>query len=130
MVVESTYSHQTRRHKDMAGAAAGASALGKWKKAKRHEVTLASGTVVEIELPNLPALIKGGEIPNTLLDVAIAQQKLDAEITPEQIKEQFVFYRFLVAKTVVSPEITEDDVEELPYEDVEMLVEFATRQRD
>jgi hypothetical protein len=35
-----------------------------------------------------------------------------------------------VILTVVEPKITIDDVPELPYEDIEMLAELATRQRD
>lgn len=102
-----------------------------WKKAKRHYVTLPSGTVVGIELPDLPSLVKAGQIPNELVDVAIgvAQGK---KVTREDIVEQVDFYNKLAAMTTVEPEVTEEDFAsgDLPFEDKEMIVEFATRQRD
>jgi len=106
-----------------------------WKKAGIHEgVTLPSGTVVSIRLPNLSLMIKTGQIPNTLVEAAVKMQNLqgsaDPEITKEMIEQQWDYSSFLVAATVVEPAITQDEVAEIPAEDVEMLVEFATRQRD
>lgn len=105
-----------------------------WKKAAIHEgVTLPSGTVVSIKLPNLGLLLKTGQIPNTLIDAAVKAQNASSEspeITREMIEEQWDFASFLVSRTVVEPEITQDEVDDIPAEDVEMLVEFATRQRD
>jgi hypothetical protein len=100
-----------------------------WKSRKRHTVTLQSGAVVEIEIPNLPLLIKTGRIPNHLIEVAVKAQTA-TRITKEDVEDQYEFYRQLVALTVVEPELTADDVDSLPFEDVEMLVEFATRARD
>jgi hypothetical protein len=100
-----------------------------WIKAKRHTITLPSGTVVEIELPNLPALIKSGKVPNELLDAAIGAGP-DTEITREMIEQQGEFYDFLVSVTVKDPQISQEDVVDLPYEDVEMIAAFALRQRD
>lgn len=100
-----------------------------WKKAKRHDVTLPSGFEVAIEIPNLPAMVKAGQVPNDLIDAALgAMQK--QEITAELIKEQADFFNLLVITMVKEPEITMEDVEDLPYEDVELLVEIGTRQRD
>jgi hypothetical protein len=101
-----------------------------WKAARKHEVTLSSGTQVVIELPNLPKYIQSGQIPNDLLEAAIGFSGGNKAITPELIKEQFEFMKFLVSKTVVEPAVTPDEVEDLPYEDVEMIVEIATRNRD
>ncbi|CAB4183196.1 hypothetical protein UFOVP1328_37 [uncultured Caudovirales phage] len=106
-----------------------------WKKAGIHEgVTLPSGTVVSIRLPNLSLMMKTGQIPNTLVEAAVKMQSLEAsaspEITQEMIEQQWDYSSFLVAATVVEPAITQDEVAEIPTEDVEMLVEFATRQRD
>jgi hypothetical protein len=47
-----------------------ATSKSKWKAAKAHEVTLPSGAEVKIELPDLAKMIKGGQVPNELLDVA------------------------------------------------------------
>lgn len=106
-----------------------------WFKAARHEgVTLPSGTVVTIQLPNLALMLKTGNIPNSLVEAAVEQQnavsKGDTQITREMIEQQWDYYSFLVSKTVVEPSITQEEVAEIPAEDVEMLVEFATRQRD
>ena len=106
------------------------SALEAWRGAGVHTVTLASNTQVKIKLPNLPALLKGGEIPNPLVEVALNFSGQAPKITPELIASQVDFSRFLISKTGVEPAITPDDVASLPYEDQEMLMEFATRQRD
>ena len=100
-----------------------------WKSAKIHSVVLPSGIEVDIEIPNLPQMVKTGQIPNDLLDAALGAIQRD-EITPDLLKEQADFYNKLVATMVVSPSIAEEDVPELPYEDVELLVELGTRQRD
>jgi hypothetical protein len=106
-----------------------------WKKAAVHEgVTLPSGTVISIKLPNLPLMLKTGNIPNGLVDAAVEMQNAAAngnnEITKEMIEQQWDYYSFLVSKTVVEPQITIEEVAEIPAEDVEMIVEFALRQRD
>lgn len=102
-----------------------------WIKAKRHEVTLPSGTEVSIELPNLPLMLKTGQIPNHLVDAAIDQQNAGTvTVTREMIESQHDYFAFLVSHTVKDPEVTPEDVKDLPYEDVEMIVEFANRLRD
>lgn len=100
-----------------------------WQKAKTHTITLPSGTAVEIQLPNMPLLIKAGDIPNHLLDVAVKVQTAQT-VDVEMIQAQADLIRFLIPRIVVKPAITEEDVESIPYEDIEMLMEFANRQRD
>jgi hypothetical protein len=102
-----------------------------WVKAKRHEIHLASSpdTVVAVVIPNLPELIKSGEFPNHLIDVAINVAG-GQKVTAEHIGEQAEFYRHLIATTVVEPALTPEDVKELPFEDVELIASIATRQRD
>lgn len=100
-----------------------------WKKAKQHSVTLPSGVVVTIVVPNLPKMIAGGQVPGGLVQAAISfAQK--PKITPELVQEQYDFAKYIVSQTVVDPDLSEAEVEEIPYEDVECLLEFATRQRD
>lgn len=101
-----------------------------WKKAKVHEdITLPSGAVVDVVIPNLPALIKAGQLPNKLIEVATAAATTGQ--VPEDLLERLEeYHRFLVSKTVHAPTITDEDVNDLPYEDIEMLVQFATRQID
>jgi hypothetical protein len=87
---------------------------------------------VEIEVPNLPVLVKTGQLPNDLVRDALGAIQGGA-LTVDTIKEQADFYGKLVAITVKEPVVTEDDVvgdDPLPFEDIEMIVEIATRQRD
>lgn len=106
-----------------------------WKKAAFHLVTLPSSAVVKIKLPDMPALIEAGAIPQNLLNAAFASAKqqannIDKEITKEDIVQQREFTDFVVMATVVEPQLTEADMGEIPFEDKEMIVEFATRVRD
>lgn len=100
-----------------------------WKKAKYHDVTCPSGTVVTIQIPNLPALIKAGRVPNELLDAAIGAGP-DTEVTREMIEKQADFYAYLISITVTEPSVEPHEVGDLPYEDVEMIASIALRQRD
>lgn len=105
--------------------------LSQWKKNKRHTVTLPSSTVVEIEIPDLPNLVKAGSIPNDLVDVAIDVAN-GKKVTREDVAKQADFYNKLAAMTVVAPEVSEEDFasSSIPFEDKEMLVQFASRQID
>lgn len=105
------------------------SKLDAWKGAKRHTITLPTGTVVDIVLPNLPKMLQAGDVPNSLIRVALDQAQ-GAPVSEETIREQFDFYKFLVAATVVEPNLSPSDVEDLPFEDIEMLVAIASRNRD
>lgn len=106
-----------------------------WKKAGQHDVTLASGFEVAMRIPNLPELVQSGEFPNHLVETAIKLANADPadpenKITADDIKEQAEFYRALVSKSLVDPEVTPEEVKDLPFEDVELIVSIATRQRD
>lgn len=102
-----------------------------WKAAAAHDVTLPSGTVVKIRIPNLPLLVKTGQLPNELVTEALSTiSDPDKKLTPEAIAQSADFYAKLLTVTVIEPEITEDDIPDIPFEDVEWLVELATRQRD
>lgn len=103
-----------------------------WKKARTHEVTLPSGVEVIIEVPNLAVLVKSGYLPNELVQAAIGTIQT-GRLTEEAIQEQPDFYSKIVTTTVKDPILDADDVigaDPIPFEDIEMIVEFATRQRD
>lgn len=106
--------------------------LAGWKKNKVHTITLPSGSVVKMQIPDLPTLIKTEVIPNELVDVAIAVAKDDKEVTRDDIIKQADFYNRLASIAVVEPKVTEEDFASgsLPFEDKELIVEIATRQRD
>lgn len=109
-----------------------------WKKAKVHEgVTLPSGAVVDITVPNLSQLIAGGQLPNSLIDAAMQLDNSDDEkvdpkrrLDPQVLKDTWDFVKFVVPLTVAKPQITSDDVDDIPIEDAEMITSFATRRND
>ncbi len=101
-----------------------------WKRRRVHtDVTLPSGTVVDITLPNLPQLIKSGKLPNALLEAALRQQNAQ-EVTKELLEETWDYTEYIIPLMLVEPEISAEDVAELPAEDLELLTAFASRQTD
>lgn len=104
--------------------------IAAWKKNAVHTVTLASGTEVEMRIPNLPELVASGEFPNHLVDTAIKVATGEAKVTSEEVASQAEFYRELVSRAVISPVVSPEDVKDLPFEDVELISSIATRQRD
>lgn len=105
------------------------SKIDSWKAAAVHDVTLPSGTEVKIRVPNLPTLVKTGQLPNALVADAL-QAITEGKLSPEVIAQQSEFYEALIPLTVVEPKVEAADVIELPFEDVELISEIATRQRD
>lgn len=105
-----------------------------WFAAKVHEdVKLPSGNEVDIQIPNLPKMLKAGDVPNDLIDAAIQfEQTSESDDVVEAVKRQQDFIEWIVPLTVVNPAITAEDVAEdrLPAEDVAMLAQFAARVRD
>lgn len=108
-----------------------------WKQAKVHTVTLPSGAVVDISIPNLAQMAKAGELDNELLQYAVPTDANaeGAEPTTEQKKENLTklanFHAWLVSKTLVNPALTPEEViDTVPTPDLEVLVELASRRRD
>lgn len=103
-----------------------------WVKNAVHYPMLPSGSVVGMRIPDLPALVESGDIPNHLLDAALAAAGAGEDQTPskEMIVKQREFTDILVEKSVVEPKVSADDAKNVPYEDKEMIVAIATRQRD
>lgn len=108
--------------------------VGAWKKKRLTggHITLPSGTEVRIEIPNISEMLRANQVPNPLVKFAVdAQDALqDMSMDMEKIKEATDFMRWMVSVTVKEPELTPDDVPELPVEDTDMILEFAMRQRD
>jgi len=102
-----------------------------WKKAAVHEVCCPSAVRVKIKIPDLPALIEAGAIPQHLLDAAVGLASgADTTPTVDLIKKQREFTDKIVQITVVEPKLTDEDLKGIPYEDKEFIVSVATRQRD
>lgn len=102
------------------------------KKRAIHEgVTLPSGAIVDIRLPNLQQMIAAGAVPNDLVDSAIqAAKQPDRTPTVEDIKNDWSFTRFIVPKALVKPKIEEADVEELDAFDLDLLLALIARRTD
>lgn len=118
-------------------AAPKAVSLAGWKKAAVHTICTPSNVYVEIKIPDLPALIEAGDIPQHLLDTALGVARAQANVEepdPDKIREliahQREFTDTLTSLMVVSPKLTVEEAHDLPYEDREMLVAIGTRQRD
>ncbi len=108
-----------------------------WEDKRYHRgVTLPSGAVVDIKLPDLPALAKAGDIPNELLEASAKLQKaIDdkdrSALTTETLVNLEEFMQYLLPEMVIQPKITAEDVHsKIPSEDKELLVQFAQRARD
>lgn len=102
-----------------------------WKKNSIHPVVCPSGTTIKIRIPNLSRLIEAGEIPQHLLEAALgAASGKEVDPSVELIKKQREFTDTIVLMSVVEPKITEADLIDIPYEDMDFLVQIATRQRD
>lgn len=106
--------------------------VAQWKKNAVHYPLLPSGSRVGIKIPDLPALIEAGSIPQHLLEAALglAAGGDDQPPTKELIAQQREFTDLVVAITVTEPALKPEDVKDVPYEDKELLVAFATRRRD
>jgi hypothetical protein len=114
---------------DEATAATKPVTVSAWKKASTHYPLLPSGVRVGIRIPDLPAMIEAGQIPQHLLDAALGMAGDDGP-TKESIIQQREFTDTIVQLTVVEPKLSEEDVREIPYEDKDFLVRVATRMRD
>jgi hypothetical protein len=106
--------------------------LDGWVEAATHYPLLPSGVRVGIRIPDLAALVEAGEIPQHLMDVALAFAGGGNPPKPskELIAKQKEFTDKLVQITVVEPELPDDLLPKIPYEDKEFLVAIATRTRD
>jgi hypothetical protein len=100
-------------------------------------VTLPTGAVVKIRIPDLAQMAQTGELDNDLLQYAVPSLPAnpDDEPTPEQKKENLTklanFHQWLISKTLVDPELTPEEVKDtVPTPDKEVLVELASRRRD
>lgn len=92
-------------------------------------VTLPSGAIVDIKLPNLSLMIKSGVLPNDLVEAALKTQNTQ-EVTRELIEENWTYTVFILPRVLVEPEITEEDVPDLDALDIELLSNLAARRTD
>lgn len=109
-----------------------------WKQAKTHtDITLPSGMVVDIQIPDLAAMAKAGQLDNELIQYAIPdapaveQEEPSVEEKKSNLTKLADFHDWLVSITVVNPKLTPAEVADtVPTPDKEVLIELATRRRD
>ena len=109
------------------------STLQDWIERRTRTVTLPSGAVVTVRLPDLGTMAKGGRIPNELLSFALRFETEAIRINPmsdDERMQYIAFCRWIAAQTVVEPKIEPDDWDELPNEDYTQVLSWALRTDD
>ncbi len=102
-----------------------------WKKAREHTVLCPSGMHITLKIPDLPAMIEAGQIPQHLLEAALgAAKQPDKAPDIEMVKQMHEYTDHIVLLSVIEPKITKADLPDIPYEDKEFIVLIASRQRD
>ena len=106
-----------------------------WAEAATHTILCPSGVRVGIRIPDLAALIEGGELPQHLLDAALKAAGQtpsgdEKKVTVEDVKREMEFTNFIVYKTVVKPDISLEQAARIPAEDKELIASIALRLRD
>lgn len=99
-----------------------------WKHAAVREVELQSGAGIVRQRPGtLAQAIRGGRVPNPLLELAVRVEyrgMTDEEVaglSAEQAAAWEEFKNWYIAETLVEPQVTPEDVAELPVGDREQL---------
>lgn len=130
------------------------SGKGAWKARSDtgpHTATLPSGQQVRFIIPDSNALITSGRLPEELTEIALyaasypdgaegyvadlsVRASMGAENATEKLKQAYehavLLGHWLVAHMLIAPEITPEDVPELPPLDVRMLLELGERKRN
>lgn len=116
-----------------------------WQKLTKHHVTCPSGAVVRIRIPNLASLVAMDAVPEQLKGAAlreIAQELVgslqavadggasEVKLSEEDVKALYELNEWMLCWSLIEPEITPADLPELPEEDLEMLVQIVSRERD
>lgn len=106
--------------------------LDAWKKLAITEVTLPSGTVIGLALPNIVECIVAGDIPMPILNSINEEEGEPA--TPEQTQVMMRYRREMIRAAVreVGGEavtLTLEDVSSLPEDDADAIYEYATRSK-
>ncbi len=118
-----------------------------WAKRSLHTIGLPSGQQVKVKIPNLAQVLRDDALPNRLK--AAAAQQLMASIDPvatgeamrsasdeeriAMVTDAQDLYLHVAAGMLVEPEgVTTEDFTDgsLPYEDAELLIAIAQRERD
>lgn len=109
--------------------------LSSWKKTGViRGVTLPSGTIVDLRPLSLETHLTFGRTPDALRVIAISDVRaklgnrdISNEERADALAQHVAHQRPLLVEMIVSPEVTEDDLAELPEQDIEWLIAFSNR---
>ena len=122
--------------------------LAGWQARTVHTITLPSGQQVRMRLPGVATILEHGDLPEDLIDLAIAEitkdggaaalvtEQQDRETTLARLREFTAFQRHLVAAALVEPKMSYEQVTDavvdgtLPEDDLAMVAEIVQRLRD
>jgi hypothetical protein len=101
---------------------------------------------VIVRIPNIMDLVRAGKVPADLLEVAsrealdqpLFQQGangesaggFDVDAAVAMIKSAGEFQQFLVSQMLIEPELTVDELVDVPPEDLDYLIQIADRRTD
>jgi hypothetical protein len=117
-----------------------------WSKLGVHRVTLPSGAVVKIRIPDLSMLLANDAVPEELRTAAIEEinnayraasasasgaEYAMPEISVERMRDLAGLNRYLVSESLVDPPLSDEQLAsgQIPDEDILMLSQFASRER-
>ena len=115
------------------------SKLDAWKKKATSDITLPSGQVVTIRLPNLRDCIIAGDIPLPVMsrieEATKANNGKGPNLSPDELRHLAEFETQVVRATVVAiegeaVELTTEDVKALPGQDRDELYAYAVRNKN
>lgn len=119
-----------------------ATSKANWKKLSVHKVTLATGAVVRMRIPNLALLMKNDAVPEQLRGVALKElsgltkpEVNDAgeiklpELTEADVNSLYELYEWIVCEALIDPVLTPEELGDYPQEDLELITQIATRER-
>lgn len=113
--------------------------LDAWLSLGVHRVTLPTGAVVRLRLPDLSTLVARRMVPDELRSIAqqafLRDVKLEtgnpeAPLAEDKLAELYDLNCWLVSDMLVEPSISPDQVRLLPAEDLEWLILLAQRDVD
>lgn len=109
--------------------------LAGWKKTGvLRGVVLPSGAIVDLRPLSLETHLTFGKTPDALRVIAISDVRaklgnrdISNDERADALAEHVAYQRPLLVEMIVEPQITEDDLADLPEQDVEWLIAFSNR---
>lgn len=119
-----------------------------WLKSGVHTITTYTGHTIRIKYPNLALMMRVGLVPTHLRAIAVKfargevnlaspalptgedQPEPAADEAYDELVLMVELLDLIVMEMVVEPKLTQEDVDEMPGEDRDLLLAIANRERD